>query len=209
MSDSIVITMPLPPSVNRLTGNRTGGKGRYSTAAYRAWKRAAGWEVMAQLAGRRLPLFSGRFELTITAPRRLGADCDNRAKAVADLLVSLGVVIDDRGRFMDGVAARWTDDRPDLAGRCEVRVTQTAEMAVGTGILARRAVPAASAAPKSGKHAAPATGKRRGSKRVSEKLDDAQSTAPRTRKECVLRMLRRQGINVPAERVHVMAGRES
>lgn len=91
-----IVTIPTPPSVNSLFGNRAkgrAGKGRFVTKKYRAWRVEAGKELMTQR--RKLTPVSGAYRIYITLPKIRG-DADNRSKAVLDLLVSHGLTDDDR-----------------------------------------------------------------------------------------------------------------
>jgi crossover junction endodeoxyribonuclease RusA len=89
MANEITLTIPTPPSVNALYGRRKDG-GVYLTQKYRAWKREAGWSLLAQHPGKIL----GPYTLNIVVP--MTGDADNRIKAASDLLVSHGVTADDR-----------------------------------------------------------------------------------------------------------------
>jgi Holliday junction resolvase RusA-like endonuclease len=85
-----LITLPTPPSVNNLYSNRKAG-GRHKTRAYRQWCNDAGWEVKSQ---RPAPVH-GKYKFFLTLPLIRG-DVTNRTKAAEDLIVSLGLVDDDR-----------------------------------------------------------------------------------------------------------------
>lgn len=85
-----LISIPEPPSCNNLFANSASG-GRHKTRAYREWCNLAGWEVKAQKPQK----VSGKYKLFLTLPKIRG-DASNRLKAVEDLLVSLGLVDDDR-----------------------------------------------------------------------------------------------------------------
>lgn len=97
-----VLTLPVPPSVNALYAN-VPGKGRVKTAAYRAWLTEAGWAVRAQ---RPVPIV-GEYELHIEVARNKRRDLDGYLKAPSDLLVSLGIIPDDRHCVV--LSARWAD----------------------------------------------------------------------------------------------------
>ena len=112
--------LPRPPSVNSLFRNpsRRDRKplGRIKTKAYEAWIAAAGWTLRAA----RPPRFTGAYELTIAFGRRKGADLDNFAKAIGDLLVSVHVVRDDSD--CERMTLSWADDLP--ANRCRIEVKE-------------------------------------------------------------------------------------
>ena len=85
------ITLPLPPSLNRLW--RTTKTGRmYKSPEYTAWKTAAQWDVKAQIKGQQI---TGKFKLTLIAdrPDKRPRDLDNLLKAALDCLN--GIAIDD------------------------------------------------------------------------------------------------------------------
>jgi Holliday junction resolvase RusA-like endonuclease len=77
--------MPSPPSTNSLYSGR-----RFKTKAYKGWIDHAGWVVNLQSPAALPP---GRLRVLIELNRR--HDPDN-LKAVLDLLVTLGIIADDR-----------------------------------------------------------------------------------------------------------------
>ena len=86
----VVITLPMPPSVNRLWTVKPGGM--YRSRRYETWARAAGNEINRQKPGS----VRGHYELTLTVedkPRR--PDLGNTEKAVSDLLQEHGVIEND------------------------------------------------------------------------------------------------------------------
>src|SRR5262245_38103277 len=85
------ISLPLPPSVNRLW---RAGRGRiYRSKPYMAWRESAGWELVAQ----RPVHIPGPVTVVIAAgcPDRRRRDIDNLGKSVLDLLVAHQVIEDD------------------------------------------------------------------------------------------------------------------
>lgn len=84
----ISFTLPVPPSTNQLYSGR-----RFKTPTYKAWINEAGWEVKL----RNIQPIKGPFHLTIYLPGKM--DLDN-LKAIPDLLVSMGIIEDDRRKFM-------------------------------------------------------------------------------------------------------------
>lgn len=117
-------TIPMPPSVNALFANvspaqraaaAAQGKklpGRMKTAAYRAWIKEAGWTIRAQ---RPLPT-PGRVEVGLSFERHSDrADVDGRIKATLDLMVTMGLIDDDR--HVMRLVTEWTG-----AGGCVVDV---------------------------------------------------------------------------------------
>jgi Holliday junction resolvase RusA-like endonuclease len=109
MTEPLCLVLPSPPSVNAMFAN-VPGRGRVKTKAYKAWRTAAGWELIAQLAQRRLnghrPLFPGRVTLLIDLQRGRG-DASNRLKAAEDLLVTHHIIEDDR--FVERCSIGWSD----------------------------------------------------------------------------------------------------
>lgn len=98
---TIVTLAMLPPSVNGIFRN-VHGRGRVKTKAYKAWLKAAGWEVNCQKPIR----IAGKVEIDITCKRPSGnSDIDNRVKAALDLLVTMNLIDDDR--YVERVRAQW------------------------------------------------------------------------------------------------------
>ena len=111
-----LLTLPLPPSVNRLyTGI---GKNTRMTAKCRAWYDEAGWrinEARAQSQYKPLPAETW-YWTDLRLPQNHLGDCDNRVKAVNDLLHKLGATPDDRW-LLGGTYMRCADVD---AGTCQV-----------------------------------------------------------------------------------------
>lgn len=88
-----VLLIPRPPSVNSLYTN-VRGKGRVKTPAYRKWIKEAGWAIKAQGFE---PLKGWvAMSVRVVKPDRRKRDLLNIEKALSDLLVSVGVIEDDR-----------------------------------------------------------------------------------------------------------------
>jgi Holliday junction resolvase RusA-like endonuclease len=85
------VTMPRPPSTNRLW-IRAPGKPRVRSPEYSAWLVEAGWEVRRQLVGQ--PPIDCRFNVVIEVPisRR---DSGNFEKPTMDLCETVGLVTND------------------------------------------------------------------------------------------------------------------
>ncbi len=108
---TITLTLPFPPSANRLwtrafVGRTREGlpkRGMRKTDEYTAWLKAAGWEAKAQ---RQKPI-SGPYRLSIHAsrPDKRRRDIDNLIKSTSDLLQAVRLVGDDSDCEM--VSARW------------------------------------------------------------------------------------------------------
>jgi Holliday junction resolvase RusA-like endonuclease len=95
--------LPAPPSTNGLYRN-VSGKGRVRTDRYATWANAAGWQINLQKPGK----IAGKVELDIYVQRqRSGSDISNRIKAIEDLLVTMGVIDDDKN--VERVSICWAD----------------------------------------------------------------------------------------------------
>lgn len=96
--------LPFPPSVNDMFLNNKGrGRGRIISPDYRAWKEQAQWELNAQ----HVKPFQGRAIVTIDLDETRRGDCDNRNKAVLDVLVSHGVLAGDSKKHVKRVSIGW------------------------------------------------------------------------------------------------------
>jgi Holliday junction resolvase RusA-like endonuclease len=105
-TDEVVITLPMPPSVNNLFFTLNAGKGRAKSVEYRDWIREAG----TLLAIQRPPQVKGKVRLLIEVAEpetRRRQDVANREKAATDLLVSHGVIEGDDQRFVREITLRW------------------------------------------------------------------------------------------------------
>lgn len=89
------LKIPPPPSVNALFAN-VAGKGRVRSAKYRQWATAAGWMLQSQRALWPAIEAGKPYSVALNLPRNYRSDIDNAAKGPIDLLVSLGIVPDDK-----------------------------------------------------------------------------------------------------------------
>lgn len=107
----IRVTLPYPPTANNLFGN--GSKGRFRTAVYNGWIKAAGWALNVQRPG----CIDGAYHLKITAerPDRRARDVDNLIKALSDLLKKQGVIADDSRA--QSVFAEWSWAEPSRSAK--------------------------------------------------------------------------------------------
>lgn len=105
------LDLPIPPSVNNMFPGRSG---RFKSAEYKAWIKAAGWELNAQ----KVRPVSGPYALTLELPEKMRGDVDNRLKGISDLLVSHRLTPDD-SRAVSATAVRTPGILKD---RCRVRV---------------------------------------------------------------------------------------
>lgn len=106
----IFLTLPVPPSLNRAFANSRGkGKrGRTKTREAIDWKLYAGHVLRAQTSVR----LTGEVLVVMNVERKSAtADVDNRVKLLFDLLVTEGVITDDR--FITGFATAWSPKHSD------------------------------------------------------------------------------------------------
>jgi Holliday junction resolvase RusA-like endonuclease len=118
---ALSLDLPLPPSVNAAFCN-VPGKGRVRTSIYRQWQKGALAEIAAQARGM---TFLGTFRLSIAVSDKglfRDRDGDNLAKAIADALTKVGVIVDDSYRFMRAIHLEWCHDLP--GGNCVVEVRE-------------------------------------------------------------------------------------
>lgn len=98
-----ILDVPLPPSVNRTRKVHWAGHRKYE-----AWKKQAGWQLIANGQYRAAPRFLERYELTITLDEaKCRLDPDNAVKAISDLLRSLEIITDDAPRFARRIVIEW------------------------------------------------------------------------------------------------------
>ena len=116
-----VLTIPRPPSVNALYKN-VPGKGRVKTKEYRQWIKEAGWILKAQGF---TPMTGWvAMSVRVVKPDRRKRDLMNIEKALSDLLVSTGVIEDDR--LITVAKFAWTS--ADLEG-VSITLKEVAEYA--------------------------------------------------------------------------------
>ena len=115
----IRLTLPLPPSMNRLWRVTKGGI-VYRTPKYMEWRTPAIWEIAAQAKGKKI---TGPYKLTMEAvrPDKRQRDLDNLLKAASDALVGAGILEDHRCEWID---ARWVQDGPE----CVLIVEEISEL---------------------------------------------------------------------------------
>lgn len=116
---SFTLTLPLPPSVNRLY--QGGGKNKRKTPQCAAWFEEAGWRMNeARAKAGYKPLTAETWYWTdVRMPENHLGDSDNRLKALHDLLHQMGATPDDRW-LMGGTYMRCPDV---VAGTCVVSAT--------------------------------------------------------------------------------------
>ena len=89
----IEFSVPVPPSTNNLFVNVT-GRGRVRTQRYRTWMQAALHDVP------KVDRLEGDIVVQYRVPPNNRRDLDNYLKALNDLLVTGGLIVDDR-RIVD------------------------------------------------------------------------------------------------------------
>jgi crossover junction endodeoxyribonuclease RusA len=99
-----VFLLSVPPSGNKLFANAS-GRGRVKTSKYRAWIKG---ELNALIAQRARPV-AAPASVSITLPRTVRGDCDNRIKGTVDLLVRAGVLPDDSRKHLTSVSVTFGD----------------------------------------------------------------------------------------------------
>jgi crossover junction endodeoxyribonuclease RusA len=99
---ALTFTLPFPPSVNGLF---SGKARRYASPAYKAWKAAARPHVPGGLIAGPYSL-----DLVFDRPDRRARDLGNLEKAVSDLIVERGLVIDDS--CCQRITLSWSDAPP-------------------------------------------------------------------------------------------------
>lgn len=110
--ESLRLTLPVPPSSNRVWSPRKGGGQRLSDA-YSRWLTDAGWRINQQRPGR----IEGGYELTLWLPAVSKMDLDNAIAGISDVLQSHRIIANDRDA--EEIALYWhgtsTDVVVDLA----------------------------------------------------------------------------------------------
>ncbi len=107
--------IPMPPSVNALYRNVT-GRGRAKTRRYLDWITEASISLNQQHVPEIAPPYS--IDYAVGRPDKRKRDVANLEKALSDLLVSQGVLVDD-SQINDN-RQRWADDVEAGMVRCTV-----------------------------------------------------------------------------------------
>lgn len=114
------IELPFPPPLSACFTNAP-GRGRVPTKRYTDWTTEALWSVKAQKPTR----FTGRVSIFVylVAPDKRHRDAGNMDKAICDLLVKAGIIVDDSNRYLRRLTYEWRDDGP----ACVVLVNEWVE----------------------------------------------------------------------------------
>lgn len=107
----ITLVLPVPPSTNNLFVN--GKRGRFKSQRYKDWERDCGFYLMQQTFEK--GTITGPYTMAIRVPMKTNADITNLMKAPEDVLVSIGVLPDDKH------CQRATIERAEVFD-CEVTV---------------------------------------------------------------------------------------
>jgi crossover junction endodeoxyribonuclease RusA len=112
---AICLTIPYPPSANRLWRN-VPGKGTLKSALYRAWQTAAAVSIRQQTREK----IAGPYCLSLEAerPDRRRRDLGNLLKATEDCLVDCGVITDDS--LSERIVMEWSAKAPAKPGALNI-----------------------------------------------------------------------------------------
>ena len=105
---TIILTLPCPPSANRIWRKAPGFKRPLLSQEYRSWIASAGWLAKMQLAG--TPTILGSFNAHVTVPQKSRRDRDNWTKPIFDLCQRIGAVRNDSGLREYSVTAEARDN---------------------------------------------------------------------------------------------------
>lgn len=114
---TVRLSLPFPPSANAIWRAYRGRN--IASAPYRAWKLEAGMALNVARPGR----IAGPYEIHLRydRPDRRWRDAFNYEKAVSDLLVSSGVVEDDR--LAQRGVVEWSDRPPGKGAQVHVTIS--------------------------------------------------------------------------------------
>lgn len=98
------ISLPFPPPLSACFTNAK-CVGRVATPLYKAWQTEALWMIKAQ----KPQTFTGEVSISVglVAPDKRARDAGNTDKAVMDILVKAGVIVDDSNRYVRRVSYEW------------------------------------------------------------------------------------------------------
>ena len=117
MANSITISIPAPPSVNRMWRSHWGRVHR--SPVYLGWIKQAGLHIISQRPQLLLRAIPGPYSLIVRLrPRQPAADLDNFLKAIPDLLQAHGLIENDR--LCRKILMLW-DEKLDVDCRVTIR----------------------------------------------------------------------------------------
>lgn len=102
---AVTFDLPTPPSTNNMFINHKTA-GRIRSPKYRAWRDAAGWEINRQ----KVPPVKGPVHIRYDVTTKSRIDLGNHEKALGDVLVSMGVIEDDKPSIVKGISLWWATD---------------------------------------------------------------------------------------------------
>lgn len=111
------VDLPFPPPLSACFTNRVGKTkrgasfvSRVTTGRYTAWQRQAMKEIQAQQPGR----LDGEVSIYVrlVAPDKRERDAGNCDKAVMDILVKAGVIVNDSNRYVRRLTFEWAEHGP-------------------------------------------------------------------------------------------------
>jgi Holliday junction resolvase RusA-like endonuclease len=103
-----IILSRVPPSANNLFGTNRKTGARFKTRGYVTWIKFSQAEVMMQRPAKH----TARVDILIRIPQsqvRASSDASNRIKAAEDLIVSMGVIPDDKQKYVRSTKAEFAD----------------------------------------------------------------------------------------------------
>lgn len=115
-----ILLSRVPPSANNLfaTNRKTGA--RFKSRDYVKWLKFSQAEILLQRPAKH----EGRVDILVRVPQsqvRASSDASNRIKAAEDLIVSMGVIPDDRMKHVRRSAAEFAD-----IAQTEIIITEAA-----------------------------------------------------------------------------------
>lgn len=98
------ITLPFPPPLSACFTNAK-SVGRVATPRYKSWQTEALWSIKAQKAK---PV-TGEVSISVglVAPDKRARDAGNLDKAICDILVKAGIIVDDSNKYVRRLSYEW------------------------------------------------------------------------------------------------------
>ena len=115
----IRLELPFPVPLSACFTN-VKGRGRVTTARYKAWTETSLWLIKSQ----RVKPVDGPVSIYVrlVAPDKRHRDAGNCDKAVCDVLVKAGIIQDDSNRYVRRLTYEWQEEGPAclvIIQRCE------------------------------------------------------------------------------------------